>query len=588
MSSSDTSQSIPFKSKKPLHFKPKVETSNPKPLTTKTPEKPSPFLRRARNSGVALSVKEVRKAAQTRTRSQPQLTDEIESAKQQIGSWPTKQSPVKSAHGSNKLPEKYRQLAEFFDSLDSAIRLLKLKRSMSTFTNICPKIECLTDRRFSHGHLAQLKFILPEAIEIKKVLMFDEKTSCMKPDLHVTINVDAVECDGRSKSDSKNMDVRKVFRARLMDFIKGHPEGDEVPEEALPEPFNRPMINVHSAYNEISIPSSSEQKQAISAIYSKDMPLKVIKAPGMSLGVETSRVITNQQPIVASHLSQSFRRQFSKPLTNNDADQTDVQQKLSKTSDETLIVPVLEPCIDNISPSEETKGPLPATPMKVTDTVECKDDSLINIDGLQSTPAKLASTPARLMSSTPSLSTPKRRCYMTPEDVSASTPNKLVRRPQRSRSLKFDTPVKEKVNDEDNEIEGASVDDDILGILPENLIQSIREKERKTMEERDPAISQAKRRRQMIACLPKLFNMIHYLFQSIKRSVITKEELIYKIISSHCDIVDKREVEEQMSLLLELVPEWISEKVASSGDLLVCINKLSSPETIRAQLEEAK
>lgn len=79
-------------------------------------------------------------------------------------------------------------------------------------------------RRFSHGHLAQLKFILPEAIEIKKVLMFDEKTSCMKPDLHVTINVDAVECDGRSKSDSKNMDVRKVFRARLMDFIKGHPE----------------------------------------------------------------------------------------------------------------------------------------------------------------------------------------------------------------------------------------------------------------------------------------------------------------------------------------------------------------------------
>lgn len=59
------------------------------------------------------------------------------------------------------------------------------------------------------------------------------------------------------------------------------------------------------------------------------------------------------------------------------------------------------------------------------------------------------------------------------------------------------------------------------------------------MEERDPAISQAKRRRQMIACLPKLFNMIHYLFQSIKRSVITKEELIYKIISSHCDIIDK-------------------------------------------------
>lgn len=37
-------------------------------------------------------------------------------------------------------------LAQFFDSLDSSIRLLRLKGSMSTFTNICPKIECLTDR----------------------------------------------------------------------------------------------------------------------------------------------------------------------------------------------------------------------------------------------------------------------------------------------------------------------------------------------------------------------------------------------------------------------------------------------------------
>jgi hypothetical protein len=70
------------------------------------------------------------------------------------------------------------------------------------------------------------------------------------------------------------------------------------------------------------------------------------------------------------------------------------------------------------------------------------------------------------------------------------------------------------------------------------LLQII-EKERKALEERSPAISQAKRRRQMIASLPKLFNMIHFLFQSIKRSVITKEELMHKIIASHCDIVDR-------------------------------------------------
>lgn len=59
------------------------------------------------------------------------------------------------------------------------------------------------------------------------------------------------------------------------------------------------------------------------------------------------------------------------------------------------------------------------------------------------------------------------------------------------------------------------------------------------MEELDPAISQAKRRQRMIACLPKLFNMIHYLFQSLNRSVITKEELTHKIIAGHCDIADR-------------------------------------------------
>jgi hypothetical protein len=33
-------------------------------------------------------------------------------------------------------------------------------------------------------------------IEIKRILVFDEQTSCMKPDLHVSINIDAVEIKG--------------------------------------------------------------------------------------------------------------------------------------------------------------------------------------------------------------------------------------------------------------------------------------------------------------------------------------------------------------------------------------------------------
>lgn len=69
-----------------------------------------------------------------------------------------------------------------------------------------------------------MKFILPEAIELEKVLIRDERTSCMKPDLHVTLNVNAIENDGKLKSNSGNLLLRKVFRARLLDFSKAHPE----------------------------------------------------------------------------------------------------------------------------------------------------------------------------------------------------------------------------------------------------------------------------------------------------------------------------------------------------------------------------
>ncbi|KAL7002275.1 CDT1-like protein a, chloroplastic [Sarracenia purpurea var. burkii] len=79
-------------------------------------------------------------------------------------------------------------------------------------------------RRFSYGHLAQLKFILPEVFEIKRVLVHDKRTSCMKPDLHVTMNADAIKNEGKLKSTTGNSNMRKVFRCRLLDFFIAHPE----------------------------------------------------------------------------------------------------------------------------------------------------------------------------------------------------------------------------------------------------------------------------------------------------------------------------------------------------------------------------
>lgn len=39
--------------------------------------------------------------------------------------------------------------------------------------------------------------------------------------------------------------------------------------------------------------------------------------------------------------------------------------------------------------------------------------------------------------------------------------------------------------------------------------------------------------------LPKLVDLIHRLFHSTKRTVITKEELLHKIIVSQIDITDR-------------------------------------------------
>jgi hypothetical protein len=75
-----------------------------------------------------------------------------------------------------------------------------------------------------------------------------------------------------------------------------------------------------------------------------------------------------------------------------------------------------------------------------------------------------------------------------------------------------------------------------------NLILQIREKERIAMEERDPAISQAKKRKKIIASLPKLFNMIDMMFHSKNRSVMTKEELMSNIVSNHRDIIDRSKI----------------------------------------------
>lgn len=79
----------------------------------------------------------------------------------------------------------------------------------------------LVVRVFSHRHLAQMKYILPEAIQINKILVHDKETLCMKPELEITLLFDVVE--GHCENSDYEA-LRKVFLSRLMNFCEMHPE----------------------------------------------------------------------------------------------------------------------------------------------------------------------------------------------------------------------------------------------------------------------------------------------------------------------------------------------------------------------------
>ncbi|RDY01187.1 CDT1-like protein a, chloroplastic, partial [Mucuna pruriens] len=601
------SPSCRARSKKPNLPSSKVQSPKPIQISTKTPEKP-PQRTRSRG-GVVRSIAEVIKVGkdlQDRKQRNETASSRSKSVRRQISLSPSSPSkPNITDDGPFKLPEKYEILDQFFDRLDTLISILHLRGRTPTFTAISSGIESLVDRRFTYSHLAQLKFVLPEAIDIKKFLVRDERTCCMKHDLHISLNPDAVECDAKQRGKvslksgkvslksgkvslkSGKVSLKKLFRSRLKEFWESHPEGDEIPEETLPEPFNHlkndSILDKLKTSPPTKLPSCMPYTDIVNNVESADTVEK------LSVPVNTSVESPSVNMAPPSHMLSSFRPRFSQKFKQNEVDV--VQQKSPVDSLQPLTYTDSESSTKEIPSSEDAKvdtslessGAPPATPSKTIEYAENQDASFKS--EAMSTPAKLASTPIRLMSATPALRPTKRNC-MSPEDNTTSSLNKLARRPPRSRSLKFDTPVKNKeVVNEDN-AGGLRLDDDVFDVLPENLIQSIREKERMATEERDPAISQAKKRKKNIASLPKLFDRIRLLLR--QRSCITKAELISKIISSCCDIVDRNEVDEQLNLLLELAPEWIYEKLVSSGDLLLFINKMLNPETIRASLGEAK
>ncbi|KAI3872256.1 hypothetical protein MKW98_011748 [Papaver atlanticum] len=467
---------------------------------------------------------------------------------------PKKKNPI-------TLPEKYELLIDFFKSMEKSIRLLRMRRTMTTFTNVSRSVESLTKRRFTTANLAQIKYLLPEEIVLEKVtVQQDELTQFKKSDFLISLPQNYEPGKGFSS-------LEKVFRSRLKDFLKFHPQDDDVPEGILPQLFN---------------------------------PTKQ----------DNTREAANL--VAASPLPNSFKRRFSAKVSILESEKTDLPTIPSEPStstapatsalceiskDESPCSAILSPlryssklpnAINTINILNSVKTP-PPSPLAASVEIKSKkteDCYSIDVGVFEVTPAKVVSTPARVMMTvTPDLPTPKRQ-HIHQEDGSVESPSKLLRRPPRNRSLLFNTPVK-KANPMEKISEEASSSTGLDNLLGMELVQLIKENEKRVMEEQDSDLSRAKLRKRMIASLPKMFDMVHLIFNSIKRSVATKEEVIQKITANHIDVIDRRETEEQLTLLKELLPEWISEVVASSGDTLLRINKLRSADELRKTLDQA-
>nr|TKW03364.1 hypothetical protein SEVIR_7G018905v2 [Setaria viridis] len=220
----------------------------------------------------------------------------------------------------------------------------------------------------------------------------------MKPDLQVSLVVDAVESVKKQMGETAYSALRRIFRQRLVNFFRDHHEGDDIPEYELPHPFNR---------------TRSSMPQAAPRI-----------VPEPTSPIESSD-LNRQQAAVMSHVSQSFRRWFLQrsPISSATASATNPLANVEST--------VLSPLSRDSLFSGNVSGCKEGWPEEDAKVV-------VSMPGVsEGTPTNYASTPVRLMASTPDLKTPKRPIsavgYSTP-------PLKMAKRSARAKL--FTTPTK--------------------------------------------------------------------------------------------------------------------------------------------------
>ncbi|CAM6095560.1 unnamed protein product [Calypogeia fissa] len=127
---------------------------------------------------------------------------------------------------------------------------------------------------------------------------------------------------------------------------------------------------------------------------------------------------------------------------------------------------------------------------------------------------------------------------------------------------------------------------DVIHCLPSDVVQSVWEKERKIKDDNSKELAKQRRRQQMMSGVPKLFNQLRLIFQSLNRSVLPEHELIKTLVASHPEITDRGEIEERLKLVIELAPDYIQTRPSHSSELLYRIDKRADVARIQRRLSD--
>jgi len=454
--------------------------------------------------------------------------------------------------GSIELLEKHKDLLNFFNRMESSIRLLRLRKKMSTFKNIATQVEVLTKRTFSYSHLAQMKHLFPEAIQIKRILLHDEKSLCMYPEMEITLVMDVVECT--SPDQSPSMAICEAFYSKLLNFLDAqHIKGTDIPEAILPEPFN----------------SRSREKLYLQGSdgHAAEPPLQGTAEDGLSH---------------ASHFPQTFQKLISQKIV---ADGTEKTQLLSDPA-ELSSVHAYDTEGTNRSPKKQDMH----APVPVNSEISATPSRHLISCCQESTP-KQGTSESSFLAGTPAMQTPKRplptslekletTCGHISEPHSTSSARRSL-----NTSLKFEggslsyhdgmeheATAKKDVFSEDSSSSIKSLEDnDLISFTYKDKTNQI-----------DPVETQEK-----IASLRSTFDIVCDISRSTKNSLITKQELFHYILANNLEIEETGEIEEQLHILEDLAPHWISKKVINGGEIHYSIVPITDQSSVRARLVEA-